>query len=547
MAGKRWLIISVFLLAMGCPSAIGQIIYVDADASGGNDGTSWANAYTYFQDALADANSAAKPVEIRVAEGIYKPDQGVGITPGDRTATFQLKNGVAIRGGYAGFGEPDPNARDVELYETILSGDLAGNDVDVNEPTDLVYEPTRAENSYHVVMGSDTDETAILDGFIISGGNANGTGPTERGGGMFNIGSRATVTNCTFSGNAAIGDGGAVYNAGSSPTVTNCTFNGNRGYYGGGMYNGASSPTLTNCTFAGNSAGGGGGGGMCNNSSSPTLTNCTFINNLALYDGGGMWDVGSNLTMTNCRFSDNSARDEGGGVFSSYSSPMLTNCVFILNSAEEGGGMYNTSHNNSTLINCTFGGNAATNGRALACNSWRQKYPSSVEASNCILWDGGDEVWNNDGSEITISYSDVQGGWAGEGNIDEDPCFANPGYWDPNGTPQDANDDFWVDGDYHLKSQAGRWLENEGRWTKDDVTSLCIDGGDMASPIGLEPFPNGGIINMGAYGGTAEASKSYFGEPVCETIVAGDINGDCKVNFKDFAVMALHWLRDENQ
>ncbi|MHC4676921.1 MAG: hypothetical protein ACYTBZ_30935, partial [Planctomycetota bacterium] len=112
--------------------------------------------------------------------------------------------------------------------------------------------------------------------------------------------------------------------------------------------------------------------------------------------------------------------------------------------------------------------------------------------------------------------------------------------------PNDPNDDFWIDGDYHLKSQAGRWDRDDGRWTKDDVTSPCIDAGDMSSHIDHEPFPNGGRINMGAYGGTAEASKSYFGEPVCETIVAGDINGDCKVDFKDFALMAYHWLEDNS-
>ena len=80
------------------------------------------------------------------------------------------------------------------------------------------------------------------------------------------------------------------------------------------------------------------------------------------------------------------------------------------------------------------------------------------------------------------------------------------------------------------------------RGTIDEVTSPCIDAGAPMSPIGLEPFPNGGIINMGAYGGTSEASKSYFGKPVCETIVAGDINGDCEINFKDFWFIALHWL-----
>jgi hypothetical protein len=81
-------------------------------------------------------------------------------------------------------------------------------------------------------------------------------------------------------------------------------------------------------------------------------------------------------------------------------------------------------------------------------------------------------------------------------------------------------------------------------WVRDDVTSPYIDARDMRSPIGFELFPNGGVVNMGAYGGTAEAGKSYFGEPVCETIVAGDINGDCKVDFLDFAIMSFHWLED---
>ena len=83
---------------------------------------------------------------------------------------------------------------------------------------------------------------------------------------------------------------------------------------------------------------------------------------------------------------------------------------------------------------------------------------------------------------------------------------------------------------------------NTQTWITDDVTSPCIDAGDPMTPVGNEPFPNGGIINMGAYGGTAEASKSYFGTPPCQTIIAGDINGDCKVNLSDFALLALHWL-----
>jgi len=131
--------------------------------------------------------------------------------------------------------------------------------------------------------------------------------------------------------------------------------------------------------------------------------------------------------------------------------------------------------------------------------------------------------------------------------ISTDPCFAAQSYWNLSGTPDDPNDDFWVEGDYQLKSQAGRWDPKTQTWVKDDVTSPCIDAGDPMSPIGNESFPNGGRINMGAYGGTAEASKSYFSGPVCETIIAGDINGDCKVDFEDFGIMAFHWLEGTRQ
>ena len=145
-----------------------------------------------------------------------------------------------------------------------------------------------------------------------------------------------------------------------------------------------------------------------------------------------------------------------------------------------------------------------------------------------ILWDGGQEIWNANDSALTVAYSDAFGGWPGDDNKDVDPLFADPD-----------------NGDYHLMSQAGRWDPMSEVWIVDDVTSPCIDTGDPLSPIGHEPFPNGGIINMGAYGGTAEASKSYFGEPVCETIVAGDINGDCRVDWQDLAIMAIHWLEND--
>jgi len=133
--------------------------------------------------------------------------------------------------------------------------------------------------------------------------------------------------------------------------------------------------------------------------------------------------------------------------------------------------------------------------------------------------------------------------WLPETCINVDPLFARPGYWAWNGTPENSWDDFWVNGDYHLKSQAGRWDSASGSWVQDDVTSPCIDAGDPNDPISNEPFPNGGRINMGAYGGTAEASKSYFGKPVCDTIITGDINGDGKVDWLDLGILASHWLQ----
>lgn len=188
--------------------------------------------------------------------------------------------------------------------------------------------------------------------------------------------------------------------------------------------------------------------------------------------------------------------------------------------------------------NCTFVGNRAASGRAIWLGS-----VNPCEISNSILWNGGDEVyvWSYP-SPMEITYSTVQNGWPGVGNLAADPCFVDLGHWDPNGTPDDAHDDIWVNGDYHLKSQAGHWDAACGQWILDGVTSHCIDAGDPTALLGAESFPNGGRINMGAYGGTAEASLSFFGGPLCQTIMAGDINGDCRVDMADFALMAANWM-----
>jgi L-ascorbate metabolism protein UlaG (beta-lactamase superfamily) len=334
----------------------------------------------------------------------------------------------------------------------------------------------------------------------------------SNGGGMDNHRSSPTLTNCTFTANQANENGGGMYNRQSNPALIHCIFMRNSANHGGGMENTSeSSSNLTNCTFSENSAGA--GGGMYNSlSSSPNLTHCTFSNNSAEHEGGGMKNyLESRPILTNCAFSGNSA-GAGGGIINEDSSPILNNCIFSGNSASEfGGGMCNV-RSSTILINCTFAQNSTENGYALHCYSVSGSQ-LDIELINCILWNGGNEIWYDEFSSIVITYSNVQGDYPGEGNINLDPLFADPGYWadvnDPNIVvePNDPNA-VWIDADYHLKSEAGRWDPVTERWIVDDVTSPCIDAGDPNSPVSDEPEPNGGIINMGAYGGTAEASMS---------------------------------------
>ncbi|MHC4479012.1 MAG: PASTA domain-containing protein [Planctomycetota bacterium] len=460
-----------------------MVFYVDGDAGGAGDGSSWADAYNYLQDALA---AAAGGAEIRVAQGLYKPDQGSNDPSGtgDRYATFQLIDGVTIEGGYAGFGRPDPNAHDPNLYETILSGDLDGNDVDVNEPCDLPNEPTRYENSYHVVTGSGTDETTVLDGFIICSGNANGPYPATGGGGLRSYSGSPTVSNCKFTGNSAERGGGA-YHRRSNATLSDCSFSNNFARHGAGMH-ASGKPTLLNCLFLRNSAKFHGGGICVRSGGKPTLDHCTFTHNSAKYGGGIDGDV-SGATLTHCTFLENVASDKGGAAYNTESyhtfvfctfiknaaarggaiyhccaEISLNGCQFILNSAEDrgavyighdaivtnctfvgnstgadGGGMY-VSTNRATVTNCTISHNlAGGHGGGICWKYW------AGTLSNCILWanwdiDGTDESAQIHGDSHVLNYSCVQswsGALGGIGNTDADPCFVEAGYWDPNGTP----------------------------------------------------------------------------------------------------------------
>jgi len=550
---KNWGCCGLVCMGFFCLShvASGQdlnVIYVKADAVGANDGTSWAGAYTDLQDALA---VVAVGNDIWVAAGTYTPSVTVA-----RNATFELKSGVGIYGGFVGT-EVLRSERDPSTHESILSGDLRGNDREVLEPAKLASEPTRSDNSYHVVTGSTGDETAVLDGFVVTGGNAKGSGHSN-GGGMINVWKAASsgrngtteplpanpmVVNCTFQKNSAAVNGGGVYSEIGNPTFIDCVFGENHSNGstiqdgGGGMYNKKGSLALRHCRFRGNTSTGS-GAGLYNRFASPTIIDTAFDGNALVrfghpHNGGAVLNESSDAMIVNCTFTGNSASFGGGIENWDSPSPTILNCIFSKNEAVNpgdgaGGGLQN--YNSSpTVINCTFSENSAVS----LAGGLGDAAGSSTVVSNCIFWgnrtDNGIAANTQIGAGSTVvTYSCVQGGRSGEGNIDADPHFLDP-----------------QNGDFRLKSEAGHWNPVRQSWVPDDVTSPCIDAGDPMSPIGLEPFPTGGFINMGAYGGTAQASKAYFGTEPCDAVMAGDLNGDCQVDHIDLAIMALHWTDSE--
>ncbi|KPK72150.1 MAG: hypothetical protein AMJ79_15935, partial [Phycisphaerae bacterium SM23_30] len=213
----------------------------------------------------------------------------------------------------------------------------------------------------------------------------------------------------------------------SSMEISNCIIRGNTSIEGGGIYIYISNPTIINCTIEGNETG-----------------NFNVAN---YFLGGGIRCIYSNPIIINSNIIRNKSQDYGGGLYCSQSELTIINCIICDNTAAVGGGMYVRCWSKPKVINCTFSGNSAVNGKILAFDSLWQHCPSNIIVTNGILWDGDDEIWNNDNSKIMITYSDVQGGWPGEGNINIDPNFVDE-----------------AGGDYHLRSAAGRWDPNQMVW-----------------------------------------------------------------------------------
>jgi len=535
-------------------TADAKTIYVDADAIGANSGSNWADAYNHLQDALADAKTLIPPHEIRVAAGTYKPDCGVARTSGDRTATFNLVTGVTIQGGYAGYTSPDPDARDIGAYETILSGDIGI----------LVYE---GDNSLHVVTSSGTDPSAVLDGFTITGGNDDDVWapdpgaafPDGQGGGLYNWQGDPTIRNCTFLANTANFQGGAIYNEESSPTFINCHIRANSASDGGGMYNRDSNPILTNCKFTNNSAEYAGGGmhNMGDMGSKPIVVNCMFSDNSAGFGGAMHNESDCDVRLFNCTFFGNSAEIAGGAVCNHDMTfpralAVLVNCVLSGNSAgKEGAGICSVS-TLLRLINCTVSNNSGGTGGGVYV------LDTDAKVFNCLLWANNDDTGSNEtaqlhhtpDSTLDIWYSCVQnwtGNLGGKGNIGDDPLFKDAdgpdgivGTEDDNlrlriGSPcidagnntalgQDIPD---LDGDGDTTERIPLDLDGKSRFFDYPTTA---DTGVADPP----DYPD--IVDMGAYEFADRCGDDAHPYP------AGDVNRDCKVNFLDIAVIAENWL-----
>ncbi len=369
----------------------GATIYVDQNAAGSNNGTSWANAFTDLSDALSTANSGD---EIWVASGVYKPGAIVdfngngGFDP--REVTFQIPNGVALYGGFAGT-EGSLAERNWEINLTILSGDIDNNDL--NADGDFIADDTDdiiGNNAYHVIYTINVTASTRVDGFIITAGSAsiaaplNVQDPNLDGGGWFNMlaspanSSSPTIFNTIFQGNFAASEGGAFF----------CT---------PGTTGGEVTSQIQHSKFINNKANFSGGaiqmGSFSAGNYQPTISQCEFFGNKALRRGGAMYFIGDHAVIDNTLIHNNRVTaispdmstlpGSGGGVALTASNAQFTKCIFAENSATgnptgpfEGGGggaAYMSINDNQTetlgiseprFINCGFYANLASGNTA---------------------------------------------------------------------------------------------------------------------------------------------------------------------------------------
>ncbi len=407
------LLIPLLVAAPGqTAQAAGMRYYVrSSGGSDSNSGLSWAQAFRTLQAALTVANSGD---EVWVAKGTYYPDNGGPYPLDSRLATFTLEDGVAIYGGFAG-NETLLSQRNIEANPTILSGDVDNNDV--NTDGNFIAETTSditGSNAYHVVTTSGNASSAILDGFILTAGQANDSSdPNNKGGGVYAYQSSATLRNLKFSGNYAMLGGGMVCVECAALSLMVVEYINNYAFYvGGGIANINSTLSLTNRAFTGNMASTS-GGGMDNSNSTPSLENVTFYGNQAPLGGGMANRFSSHTSLTNVTFNFNVASDKGGGMYNDTSNPGLSNVTFQSNSAVSGGGMYNLN-SNPDVLGSAFTSNLADFGGGMN-NESSQPYLWMTTFTSNTATQGGGALLNLSGSNANIQMTTFQSNQASAG------------------------------------------------------------------------------------------------------------------------------------
>jgi hypothetical protein len=422
-----------------------QVLYVDANATGPiHDGSSWCNAFRHLEDALPIVQQGST---IRIADGVYVPPASGSSDP--REATFKVIGGVGLYGGFAGCGSPDPGERDFQRFETVLSGDLHGDDDlsgsacagsnccvvhqgpgcddDICESKVCQSQPaccdprlsswfpecvglakglccqeystqSKCENAYHVVTRDYRPrdyKNILLDGLTITGGYALGSGvsvglsPNHWGGGLSDFGFNTILRNCRFVDNHAI-YGGAV-TLGSRFSIDRCTFVQNGAQYSGALH----------VDYSGDG---------------DVIRDSIFVRNHA-WDGGavGLYQSRSRVVLDGCRFEDNRADHWGGAVMNSWGFTTAQNCVFIGNHAGLGGGALSVFGFDSIVHHSSFTENSAMDGGAVLSRA-EIKLTDSVfydnyASSGGAIWHG-EQLMNLSNCTLTHNMAEQQAGGA---------------------------------------------------------------------------------------------------------------------------------------